>query len=204
MNSDKRTSFSRVIAEFTHSNTAKVTGTANNTEAAKVTGVREKKNSAPIEGEAKQWTLYVDDASNDTRSRAIMMLISPEGHKIHCAIRFEFKASNNEAEYEALIACLCLARKLQVCNVKSFSDSQLMVNQVNDIHLARGEKMVAYLDKAKEQISLLYAASIEVIPRNKNSNTDVLAKLASTRDVDLLDAVYMEFLVELSSTHNRG
>ena len=30
-----------------------------------------------------------------------MMLISPEGHKIHCAIRFGFMASNNEAEYEA-------------------------------------------------------------------------------------------------------
>ena len=39
------------------------------------------------------------------------MLISPEGHNIHYAIRFGFKASNNEAEYEALIASLCLARE---------------------------------------------------------------------------------------------
>ena len=38
-----------------------------------------------------------------------MMLISPEGHKIYCAIRFGFKASNNEAKYEALIASLRLA-----------------------------------------------------------------------------------------------
>ena len=93
-----------------------------------------------------------------------MMLISPEGHKIHCAICFGFKASNNEAEYEALIASLCLARKLQVRNVKIFSDSQLVVNQVNDIYLARGEKMAAYLDKAKEQLSSFSIASIEVIP----------------------------------------
>ena len=43
----------------------------------------------------------MDNASNDIGSEASRMLISPEGHKIHCAICFGFKASNNEAEYEA-------------------------------------------------------------------------------------------------------
>ena len=57
-----------------------------------------------------------------------MMLISPKGHNIHCAIHFGFKASNNEAEYEALIAGLRLMLELQACNVKIFSDSQLVVN----------------------------------------------------------------------------
>ena len=66
-----------------------------------------------------------------------MMLISPEGHKIHCALRFRFKASNNEVEYEALTAGLHLVRELQVRNVKIVNDSQLGVNQVNDIYLAR-------------------------------------------------------------------
>ena len=56
--------------------------------------------------------LYVDDAFNDTRLEANMMLISPERHKIYCAIHFGFKASNNEAEYESLIAGLRLAREL--------------------------------------------------------------------------------------------
>ena len=67
----------------------------------------------------------------------MMMLISLKGHKIHCAIRFGFKALNNEAEYEAQIAGLCLARELQFHDVKTFSESQLVVNQVNDIYLAR-------------------------------------------------------------------
>ena len=79
-----------------------------------------------------------------------MMLISLERHKIHCAIRFRFKVLNNEDEYEALIVGLCLAHKVQVCNVKIFNDSQLVVNQVNNIYLAREEKMVVYLDKANE------------------------------------------------------
>ena len=54
----------------------------------------------------------MDDASNNTGSGASVMLISPEGHKIYCAIRFGFKASNNKAEYEALIAGLRLAHEL--------------------------------------------------------------------------------------------
>ena len=91
---------------------------------------------------------------------------------------------------------LRLTHELEVRNLKIFSDPQLMVNQVNEIYLARGEKMAAYLDKAKEQLTLFSTASIEVIPRSKNSNANALAKLALTRDADLLDAVSVEFLAE--------
>ena len=112
--------------------------------------------------------------------------------------------SNNEAEYEALIAGLCLAHELQVRNVKIFNDSQLVVNQVNDIYIVRGEKMAAYLEKAKEQLSLFSAASIEVIPRIKNSNADALAKMASRRNADLLDPVSIEFLAKPSIHLQQG
>ena len=79
-----------------------------------------------------------------------------------------------------------------------------MVNQVNDIYLARREKMAAYLDKAKEQLSLFSVASIKVIPRSKNSNIDALAKLASTRDAYLLDVVSIEFLGKPNIHPQRG
>ena len=59
----------------------------------------------------------MDGASNDTESRDGIMLINPKGHKIHCALCFEFKASNNEVEYEALIAGLRLAKELQASNI---------------------------------------------------------------------------------------
>ena len=58
--------------------------------------------------------------------------------------------------------------------------------------------MVAYLEKAKEQLSSFSIASIQVIPRSKNLNTDALVKLVSMRDVDLLDAVSMEYLADPS------
>ena len=56
------------------------------------------------------------------------MLISLERHKIHCALRFEFKVSNNKTEYEALIAGLRLAKELQARSIQIYNDSQLVVN----------------------------------------------------------------------------
>ena len=85
------------IAEFTYSNATEVIEMINSAEAARV---RERKDFIPTEGDIEQWILYVDNASNDTGFGAGMMLISLEGHKIHCAICFGFKTSNNEAEYE--------------------------------------------------------------------------------------------------------
>ena len=51
--------------------------------------------------------------------------------------------------------------------MKVYSDSQLVVNKVNDTYQAKGEKMAAYLEKAKELMGSISAASIEVIPRSK-------------------------------------
>ena len=51
-----------------------------------------------------KWKLYVDGSSNEGGLGAGLILISPEGHWMHCALRFGFQSSNNEAKYEALIA----------------------------------------------------------------------------------------------------
>ena len=61
-----------------------------------------------------------------------------------------------------------------------------------------GDRIAAYLDKAKELMETFLIALIEIILRSKNVNVDALAKLASTRDLELLDAVSIEFLSEPS------
>ena len=58
--------------------------------------------------------------------------------------------------------------------------------------------MATYLEKAKELMGTFLVASIKVIPWSKNANVDSLAKLASRRDVELLDVVSMEFMAEPS------
>ncbi|XP_024018687.1 uncharacterized protein LOC112090800 [Morus notabilis] len=146
------------------------------------------------EVETTKWRLYVDGASSENGSGAGVLLISPEGHKITSAVRFKFKASNNEAEYEALIVGLRLANHLKVKRLGIFSDSQLVVGQVNEEYQARGEKMGAYLRKVKEELVRFKSYEILQIPRAKNTNADALAKLASSRDSDILGIVPIEEL----------
>ncbi|CAL8997864.1 unnamed protein product, partial [Prunus brigantina] len=67
------------------------------------------------------WTLYVDGSSNRQGSGAGLVLKTPDHTTIEYAIRFQFRASNNEAEYEALLAGLRLAQhtgaeRLLICS----------------------------------------------------------------------------------------
>ena len=56
------------------------------------------------------WSIFVDGSSNENGSGAGIIMISPEGHRFHSVLRFGFEASNNEAEYEALLAGLRVAK----------------------------------------------------------------------------------------------
>ena len=94
-----------------------------NTEAAKAVEIGNGEDSATNQEDAEQWVVYMDGASNENGSGAGVMLISLEGHKIHCALRFGFAVSNNEARYMALIAGLCLERELRAYNLKIYNDS---------------------------------------------------------------------------------
>ena len=91
------------------------------------------------------WKLSVDGASNAQRSAAGLILTSPEGIDIEYALRFGFHTSNNEAEYEAVIAGLNLACSLEVDQLEVHSDSQFVVRQIEDIYKAKNETMVLYL-----------------------------------------------------------
>ena len=89
------------------------------------------------------------------------MMTGPEEHRMYCAIQFGFEASNNEAEYEALLAGLRLAQELRVTRLHIFSDSQLVVCQVKGEYQARGPKMAAYMERVKGYLGQLAAYSIE-------------------------------------------
>ena len=69
------------------------------------------------------WKLYIDGAANSQGSGAGLILTSQEGIDIEYALRFGFQASNNEAEYEAVIAGLNLAHSLEIDQIEVCSDS---------------------------------------------------------------------------------
>ncbi|KAM1774845.1 hypothetical protein ACFX12_044170 [Malus domestica] len=113
-------------------------------------------------------------------------------------LRFKFKASNNEAEYEALLAGLRLAKHLGVKRIDIFSDSQLVVNQVTNNFDTKDSSMAAYL--AQTQLLLKhFHYQITQIPRAANSHADVLARLASMVKDRIGRKIQVELLAALST-----
>ncbi|XP_074346201.1 uncharacterized protein LOC141684969 [Apium graveolens] len=77
------------------------------------------------ENQSRPWLLFIDGSSTADSGGAGIILISPEGFKIQQALKFEFPAINNVAEYEALIAGLKLAVDLEAEIIDIFEDSQM-------------------------------------------------------------------------------
>ena len=74
--------------------------------------------------------MHVDGSNNIREAGVGIVLTSPTGNTASRAVRCNFKATNNESEYEALIAGLKLTHQMGAGNIQVISDSQLISNQV--------------------------------------------------------------------------
>uniref|UniRef100_A0A251SMQ5 Putative reverse transcriptase domain-containing protein n=1 Tax=Helianthus annuus TaxID=4232 RepID=A0A251SMQ5_HELAN len=142
----------------------------------------------------KPWSLYTDGASSAEGSGAGLILTDPDGTDVTYALRLEFKSSNNEAEYEALLAGLRLAQKVGAKNVIAHVDSLLVANQVNGEYEAREANMIEYLEQVKQMMAQFEACRVEHVPRSKNKKADALSKLASVSFSHLAKDVRVEVL----------
>uniref|UniRef100_A0A2N9EP38 RNA-directed DNA polymerase n=1 Tax=Fagus sylvatica TaxID=28930 RepID=A0A2N9EP38_FAGSY len=118
-------------------------------------------------GDSSEWKLFVDGASNMKGAGAGAVLVSPEGLILEQAVRLGFLASNNEAEYEALL-------------IGEYS--------------ARDERMMTYLSITKSLLSKFESVQVEQVRREYNSHADILAKLATALESDLHRSVTVEVL----------
>ena len=91
------------------------------------------------------WEVYVDRAANQRGSGVELVLVSPEKITIEKSLRLGFSATNNEAEYEALLMGMMMVQKMGGKTVKVFSDSKLVVGQVRGDLEARDPRMQEYL-----------------------------------------------------------
>ena len=62
--------------------------------------------------------LHIDGASNAQEGRAGFLLTNSEGVVIEYALRFNFKASNNQVKYEALLAGLKMVKELEIDSLR--------------------------------------------------------------------------------------
>jgi ribonuclease HI len=91
------------------------------------------------------------------------------------SLRLEFKTTNNEAEYDAVIVGLGMALELEAESVEVWSDSQVIVGHIRGEFEAKGEKMKRYLTKVQGMLSSFQKFCITKIPREDNEKADHLA-----------------------------
>ncbi|XP_073036775.1 uncharacterized protein [Primulina eburnea] len=126
------------------------------------------------------WRIFADGASCKDGSGVGVLLISPTEERIQLAVRLDFRASNNEAEYEAVIIGVKAAQNVGATRVLIYTDSQLVAQQMKGGYEAREEKFVKYLAIIKELSAHFTDWSIEQIPRERNTEADALAKMAAS------------------------
>ncbi|XP_034198943.1 uncharacterized protein LOC117614289 [Prunus dulcis] len=168
-------------------------------EAVTETGLPDELDAERFDTSTPVWGLHVDGSANQQGCGAGLVLTTPDGLKIEYALRFDFRTSNNEAEYEALLAGLRLAKSMNAKQIRNHSDSQLIVNQVMADFAAKDASMYAYLSTAHQLLQSFQAYEIKQIPRGENSHADALAPLASAINDKVGRKVPVEILAQPST-----
>ncbi|GAA0169531.1 hypothetical protein LIER_40779 [Lithospermum erythrorhizon] len=154
----------------------------------KIDGPREPQKSAHI----PEWVVYVDGERNSKGSGAGIMIQGPDQVKMEYALTFSFKATNNEEEYEAMIAGLMLVKSLGVLRVVVRGDSKLVMDQINGECGVKNETLMRYHEKAVTMAKGFNQTIFQHIPRAQNEEADRLFQLATTYYDELPKEVYIE------------
>ena len=110
--------------------------------------------------ENRPWRVFVDGASSAMGAGAGIVIITPEGITLEHSFSLGFKASNNEAEYKAFIAGLRTAFDMGARDIDIYSDSRLVVNQLQGSFEARDYRMKKYLKVVKQVMRKFCTANV--------------------------------------------
>ena len=127
--------------------------------------------------EVVPWEVFVDSASG---VGAGIVVITPEGIKLEHSFWLGFKTSNNEAEYEALLVGLRVVSDLGAKEVEIYSNSLLIVNQVQGSFEAKDPWMMEYLQLVKQIVDHFQKVRVIQVAWGQNRHADSLATLVSS------------------------
>ena len=147
--------------------------------------------------------VYVDGAANQRGSRVGLVMVSPKRIIIEKSLRLGFLATNNEAEYEALLEGMAMVQKMGGRVVEMFSDSMLVVGQVKGELDARDVRMQEYLSQARLLQSGFDSFSLHQIPRSKNMHPDSLATFTTSSVHSLSRVILVENLCNPTRMESR-
>ena len=136
----------------------------------------------------------MNGAPNQKGSGVGLVLISPEKLIVEKSLRLGFSATNNEAEYEALLEGMYMVHRMGGKSTTMFSDSRLFVGQVKGELEARDERMQGYLTQIKHLQLKFESFNLQHIPRSGNTHIDSLATLATSSAQNLPRIILVENL----------
>jgi ribonuclease HI len=125
--------------------------------------------------------MYFNGSLMKTGAGTGLLFISPLRVHMRYIIRLHFPASNNVAEYEALVTGLRIAVELGVRHLDVRGDSQLVIDQVKKSSSCCDPKMEAYYEELRHLEDKFHSLELNHIARRYNEATDELVKIASSR-----------------------
>ncbi len=138
---------------------------------------------------ADTFTLFTDGGSrgNPGPAAAGFVLTDGRGRTVHAAGQFLGRATNNVAEYRALLAGLGEALRRGVKRLAIRSDSELMVRQLHGAYRVRNEALKPLYEEALEKLDRLESYEVAHVGRQQNARADGLVNEALDRRANVGD-----------------
>src|SRR5438128_341576 len=127
------------------------------------------------------WTMYFDGSPMVEGVGAGIVLISPTSERLKYVLQIYFLASNNAAEYEALLHELRIAISLRIRRLVVCGDSELVVNEVQKEYSCTSTKMSAYCLEVRKLEGTFDGLELTHVLQKNNNEADELAKMGSKR-----------------------
>ena len=135
------------------------------------------------ENDTNPWRLFTDGASkgNPGPAGAGWVLTAESGSVIEKTSKYLGEATNNEAEYQALILGLRNALALGVRQLRIYMDSELVVRQLNGLYKVKNPRLAVLFEEVRDLLSKFPKYVIIHIPREENREADRMANEAIKR-----------------------
>jgi ribonuclease HI len=153
----------------------------------------------------KAWYMNFDGAFSRSRKGVGIVIQAPNGQEFKFSYRLEFDATNNVAEYEALLLGLEVCKDMGVKCLNIKRDLDLVIQQLKNKFACKLEKLKKYRNAIWDSIGDLDALNLIAIPREQNYKDDELAVVASTLQLsnDLIkENIYVEVIFKPSVLDN--
>jgi ribonuclease HI len=124
--------------------------------------------------------MHIDGASRGNPGPAAYGVVAKNeaGAPVAAFSKFLGKATNNQAEYQALLAALDFASSQGYRRLKVLSDSELLVRQMRGEYKVKSDGLKSLWERARLAAAAFESWSIRHVPREENRESDRLANLA--------------------------